>query len=192
MTSTDAEADEEWRLVESVQNGDLGAFDGLVRRHMRRGFSIAYRMLGQREDAEDLVQDAFLAALQGIQTFQPGRPFGPWFYRIVVNRGNNARRARALRETETIPEAASARLPSPEQSAERADLRRRLAKAMASLPERERIVVLLFELEGFTSAEIAEILQVPAGTVRWSLHRARKILRASLAPLAKEERQHDR
>jgi RNA polymerase sigma-70 factor (ECF subfamily) len=188
MTSTDAEADEEWRLVESVRNGDPGAFDLLVRRYMRRGFSIAYRILGQREDAEDLVQDAFLAALEGIDTFEPGRPFGPWFYRIVVNRGFNARRARALRETEAIPEATAASSPSPEQSAERAELRRRLTEAMASLPERERLVVQLFELEGFTSAEIAGILQIPAGTVRWNLHRARKILRASLAPLAEEER----
>ncbi len=183
-TSPEAEADEEWRLVERVQNGDLGAFDALVRRYMRRGFSVAFRILGQREDAEDLVQDAFLAALQGIDGFQPGRPFGPWFYRIVVNRAYNARKARGRRDAEEIPEAFEASSPSPELDAERADLRRRLAEAMASLTERQRTIVQLFELEGFSGAEIAEVLEVAAGTVRWDLHRARKTLRECLAPLA--------
>ena len=182
------ETDEEWRLVERVQNGDLGAFDALVRRYMRRGFSIAFRILGQREDAEDLVQEAFLAAFQAIDGFRPGRPFGPWFHRIVVNRAYNARKARALRDTEEIPEFAAASSPSPGLSAERADLRRRLAEAMASLTERQRTIVQLFELEGFSGAEIAEMLEIPPGTVRWDLHRARKILRACLAPLAEEER----
>ena len=187
MTSPEAEAEEEWKLVERVQNGDLGAFDLLVRRYMRRGFSIAYRILGQREDAEDLVQEAFLAALQGIDGFQPGRPFGPWFYRIVVNRGYNAQKARALREVEAIPEDTASPSPSPETGAERAELRHRLAEAMASLSERQRIIVRLFELEGFSGAEIAEMLQIPPGTVRWDLHRARKALRAGLAPLAEED-----
>lgn len=187
MTSPEAEADEEWRLVRRIRNGDLGAFDVLVRRYMRRAFSVAYRILGQREDAEDLVQEAFLAALEGIDGFQRGRPFGPWLYRIVVNRGYNARKARALREAEAIPEGTAASSPSPEVGAERAELRRRLAKAMASLSERQRLIVQLFELEGFSGAEIAEILQVRPGTVRWDLHRARATLRACLAPLREEE-----
>jgi RNA polymerase sigma-70 factor (ECF subfamily) len=163
-----------------VQRGDHAAFDALAKRHMRRGFSIAYRILGQREDAEDLVQDALLAALEAIDGFQPGKAFGPWFYRIVVNRAYNARKARARRSTEKIPEAAAASWPSPELNAERAELRRRLATAMESLSERQRLIVQLFELEGFTGAEIAEILQIRPGTVRWDLHRARRILRDSL------------
>ena len=188
MSSTDAEAEEEWRLVERVQGGDLTAFDILVRRYVRRAYSIAYRILGHREDAEDLVQDAFLAALEGIDTFRPGRPFGPWFYRIVVNRGYNAQRARSLRITEALREDAPTSSPSPEDHVARSELGGRLAEAMGSLPERQRLVVQLFELEGFTGAEIAEILQIPSGTVRWYLHRARKILRAALRPLAEEER----
>jgi RNA polymerase sigma-70 factor (ECF subfamily) len=181
-----SEADEEWRLVERVRDGDLGAFDALVRRYMRRGFSIAFRILGQREDAEDLVQEAFMAALEAIDGFRPGRPFGPWFHRIVVNRAYNARKTRAIRDTEEIPDAAAATSPSPEEEAERADLRRRLSEAMASLTERQRTIVQLFELEGFSGDEIAGILEVAPGTVRWDLHRARKALRACLAPLAEE------
>lgn len=147
---------------------------------MRRGFSIAFRILGQREDAEDLVQDALLAALEAIDGFEPGRPFGPWFNRIVANRAYNARKARARRATEEIPRAAASPAPSPELSAERADLRRRLARGMEALSDRQRLIVRLFELEGFTGAEIAEILEIRPGTVRWDLHRARRILRDAL------------
>jgi len=169
-----------------VQGGDPGAFDVLVRRYLRPGFSIAFRILGRREDAEDLVQEAFLAALEAIDGFQPGRAFGPWFHRIVVNRALNARKARGLRDAEEIPEVVPATSPSPHEDAERADVRRRLSGAMASLTERQRTIVRLFELEGFSGVEIAEMLEIPPGTVRWELHRARKALRACLAPLAEE------
>src|SRR5690606_8916242 len=69
-----------------VQAGEAAAFDLLVGRHMQRAFGVAYRLLGQREDAEDLVQEAFIAALQKIDTFDGRREFAPWFYRILVNR----------------------------------------------------------------------------------------------------------
>src|SRR5690606_25325197 len=120
-------APDDAELVERVRAGDTAAYDLLVSRHMRRAFSVAYRLLGQREDAEDLVQDAFLAALEKIDTFQSGRAFSPWFYRIVVNRGLNARKARSRRRTEEIPADSSAAAPSPLREAERDELRRHLA-----------------------------------------------------------------
>ena len=92
----------------------VAAYDQLVQRHMRSAFSIAYRLLGQREDAEDLVQDAFMVALEKIDTFREGHRFAPWFFRILVNRGLNARKSRALRTTHDIPDAAAARGASPE------------------------------------------------------------------------------
>lgn len=177
------------RLAERVRRGDAAAFDELVGRHMRRAFGVAYRLLGQREDAEDLVQEAFLAALERIGSYQPGRPFAPWFYRILVNRGLNARRARALRVTEEIPVAAAAVGPSPERAAEQAELREELRSALSALPERQRVVVELFELEGFSSPEIAGILEIPDGTVRWHLHEARRTLRRVLAPFGMEEKE---
>jgi len=176
-------ADEE--LVERLRSGDAAAYDLLVTRHMRRAFSIAYRVLGQREDAEDLVQDAFLAALEKIDTFQEGRRFAPWFYRILVNRGLNARKSRSLRQTEALPADLSGPGDSPLHHAERAELRERLETAMAALPDRQKTIVRLFELEGFTSPEIAEILEVSDGTVRWHLHQARQTLRAALAPFVR-------
>jgi RNA polymerase sigma-70 factor (ECF subfamily) len=173
--------DDEPALVERVRRGDSAAFDALVGRYMRRAFAVAYRLLGNREDAEDLVQDAFMAVLQKIDTFERGRGFSPWFFRILVNRGLNARKARALRTTDEIPAAAAAGGFSPERQAEQTELRDRLRCALATLPERQRVIVELFELEGFGSTQIAEILEIADGTVRWHLHEARKALRQALA-----------
>jgi len=174
--------DDEPGLAERVRAGDAAAFETLVTRYSRRAFSVAYRLMGQKEDAEDLVQDAFLAVLQRIDTFQAGRPFGPWFFRVLVNRGLNARKSRSLRAVDEIPETAAHHGPSPERDAERTELRDRLRRAMDTLPERQRTIVELFELEGFGGPEIAEILEISDGTVRWHLHEARKTLKKALAP----------
>ena len=179
--------DDEAALVERVRAGDGAAFETLVNRYMRRAFSVAYRLLGQKEDAEDLVQEAFMAVLQRVDTFQAGRPFAPWFFRILVNRGLNARKARTLRAVDEIPETAAHRGPSPERDAERTELRDRLRAAMETLPERQRTIVQLFDLEGFAGPEIAEILEISDGTVRWHLHEARKTLKKALAPYERSE-----
>jgi RNA polymerase sigma-70 factor, ECF subfamily len=180
-------ADDEAVLVERVRGGDPAAFEVLVNRYLRRAFSVAYRLLGQKEDAEDLVQEAFMAVLQRIDTFQAGRPFAPWFFRILVNRGLNARKARSLRAVDDIPDTAAHHGPSPEREAERTELGERLRAAMERLPERQRTIVQLFDLEGMAGPEIAEILEISDGTVRWHLHEARKTLRQALAPYARSE-----
>jgi RNA polymerase sigma-70 factor (ECF subfamily) len=183
------EAAEEAALAERVRRGDPAAFDALVVRYMRRAFAVAYRLMGQREDAEDLVQETFLAVLEKIHTFQAGRAFSPWFFRILVNRGLNARKSRSLRNVDQIPETAASSLASPEREAERAELRGELGRAMQALPDRQKTIVRLFELEGFASPEIAEILGISEGTVRWHLHEARKTLRKALAPFERSD--HD-
>lgn len=183
-----APPDDEPALAERVRQGDAAAFETLANRYMRRAFAVAYRLMGQKEDAEDLVQDAFMTVLQRIDTFEPGRPFSPWFFRILVNRGLNSRKSRSLRAVEAIPEATASRGASPEREAERTELRERLAAAMEALPERQRVIVQLFELEGFGGPEIAEILEIPDGTVRWHLHEARKTLRRALAPYERSDR----
>jgi RNA polymerase sigma-70 factor (ECF subfamily) len=174
------------RLVARVQEGDGDAFDTLVRRHMRRAFSIAFRLLENRADAEDLVQEAFLAALEGIDGFEPGRPFGPWLFRIVVNRGLNARKARSLRRTEALPVDVLSRAPPPDRHAERAELHDALAAALARLDGQRGAIVRLHELEGFTSPEIAEMLELAEGTVRWHLHQARAELREVLGAFGRD------
>ncbi len=174
---------DEAALLSRSRAGDLDAFDGLVLHYMDRAYAVALRLMRQREDAEDLVQDAFLQALQSLDRFEAGRPFGPWFFRILVNRGLNLRRSRKVRATEEMPEDVPAPGETPARLLERAELRDRLCAAIEALPERERLVIELFELEGFDSAQIAEILEMPRGTVRWHLHEARRALRERLAAL---------
>lgn len=170
--------------IARVQQGDTAAFDLLVRRYMRPAFAVAYRVLGHREDAEDVVQEAFLAALAAIRTFDTSRRFGPWLYRIVVTRGLNFRKARSRRATEAIEHAGVASsAPGPAADAERAGLQATVAAALNRLPERHRMIVQLFELDGFSGAEIAAMLGLSPGTVRWYLHEARHALRDMLAHL---------
>jgi RNA polymerase sigma-70 factor (ECF subfamily) len=179
--------DTERELVERVRRGDPGAFDSLVSQYMRRAFAVAYRLLGNREDAEDLVQETFMTVLRKIDSFERGRAFAPWFFRILVNRGLNARKSRALRTGDELPEHAASGGASPERAAEQAELRARLRTAMDGLPERQRVIVELFELEGFSGPEIAEILEIGDGTVRWHLHEARKTLRQVLAAYERKD-----
>jgi RNA polymerase sigma-70 factor (ECF subfamily) len=168
------------QAIERAVAGDLDAFDALVVRHAPRAFRVALRLMGQREDAEDLVQEAFVLAFRHLDRFEAGQPFCPWFHRILMNRGLNLRRARARRATEPIPDDVAAGEDSPARLAERNELADRLGAALANLPERERTIVELFELEGFDSGEIAQILEIPRGTIRWLLHRARATLRQEL------------
>lgn len=169
-------------LVARVRAGEGAAFDELVRLHLGRVFAIAYRVLGQRQDAEDVTQEVFLAVLEKIDTYDPARPFAPWLHRVAMNRALNARKARALRRTEAVPESVRAPGDEPDAAAEKAEERERLARAMLELPERQRHIVRLFDLEGFSSVEIGSMLGMADGTVRWHLHQARERLRRALAP----------
>ena len=167
-------------LVARVRAGDAPAFDALVHAYMRPAFQLAYRVVGHREDAEDLVQESFLAAYQYLDSYDSERPFGPWLMRIVLNRGSNLRRSRTRRETEPEVDAVST-APSALDESERAEMRVVLTKALANLSERQRMIVTLFDVDGMTSTEIGEMLDLSAGTVRWHLHEARKTLRGVLS-----------
>jgi len=166
-------------LVGRARAGDGTAFDELVRTYMEQAFRVAYRVVGHREDAEDLVQESFLAAYQYLESFEVGRPFGPWLMRIVLNRGANLRRSRARRSTEPETEGVSD-APSALEESERQDLGRVLQDALGTLSERQRLIVTMFDVDGRTSAEIGEVLDLAPGTVRWHLHEARRQLRGVL------------
>jgi RNA polymerase sigma-70 factor (ECF subfamily) len=177
-------------LVARVQRGDSNAFDRLARRYAKRAFAVANRMLQNSADAEDVVQDSFIATVNAIDSFEPGRPFGPWFIRIVVNKSLTAIRSRAaeskhLRGSELAEN--DAVVASSEVLRERAEIRDRFRAALVLLPQRQQLIVQLADVEGFTSAEIATQLEIPSGTVRWLLHRARETLRVALAPLRRTD-----
>ena len=175
-----AARDRDAALVERVRAGDAKAFDALVQAYMRQAFQLAYRVVGHREDAEDLVQEAFLAAYQYLDSYDATRPFGPWLMRIVLNRGSNLRRSRARRETEPETDAVSP-APSALEESERAEAREQLSRAMDMLSERQRMIVTLFDVDGLTSTEIGEMIDLSPGTVRWHLHEARRTLRSALS-----------
>ena len=171
-------------LVRRVRAGDVTAFDALVAEYMRSAFQMAYRVVGHREDAEDLVQEAFLAAHQYLDSYDVERPFGPWLMRIVLNRGANLRRSRTRRETEPEVDAVSP-APSALEESERTEARVMLTRAMATLSERQRMIVTLFDVDDMTSTEIGEMLDLSPGTVRWHLHEARRTLRGALSSFFK-------
>jgi len=174
-----AAAERDGALIERARAGDATAFDTLVRAYMEQAFRVAFRVVGHREDAEDLVQEAFLAAHQYLDSFEVGRPFGPWLMRIVVNRGANLRRSRARRSTEPETEGVSD-APSALEESEWRDTGRVLQDALATLSERQRLIVTMFEVDGMSSAEIGEMMELAPGTVRWHLHEARRHLRGVL------------
>ena len=180
-----AHADES-EVVERVRNGDTEAFGELVRRYQRRAYAVAHRLMRQRQDAEDLVQDAFMMALDKLDTFDERRPFGPWLFRILMNRGTSQLRARGIRATEAIPATIGDESATPDRLAERTETAARVHAAIAELSERQRLVVQLHEIDGFGSGEIAEMLEIAEPTVRWTLHAARKRLRAELETWRRE------
>jgi RNA polymerase sigma-70 factor, ECF subfamily len=185
MTEVDRAADAE--LMLRVRLGDREAFGALVRRHLRRAVRLAERLLGDPEDAEDVAQESFMAVLDAAEGFDPGRPFAPWFYRIVANRCANANRSRVRRGAEPLtPNLVSGGRP-PDQVAEMSALGDRLRTALLQLPERQRQILLLYEVEGYSGPEISEILEISPGTVRWHLHQARAAMRAILVDEDQED-----
>jgi RNA polymerase sigma-70 factor (ECF subfamily) len=171
---------EDRELLVRVQDGDTGAFDALVQRYLPRARILARRLMPDPDDADDLVQDAFLRALDRIATFDVSRAFGPWFTRLLVNTGIDQRRRRAVRRTESQDPETFAGKSSPLRDAERAELRESLDEAMQKLPQRQRLIVSLFEIDGHSTEEVASMLNVSQVTIRWHLHQARRTLREAL------------
>ena len=169
-------------LVERARMGDGEAFGQLVTRYSRAAYLVALSVIGRPQDAEDAAQEAFLVALERIDDCRSPGKFGGWLMTIVRNRSNNLVRREALRATDPIPFSARSSTPTPEKEAQLSELRDELAGALGELPEVQREIVLLHDLEGWKHREIAQRLGLPAGTVRSHLHYARKALRKLLRP----------
>ncbi|MFL5468056.1 MAG: RNA polymerase sigma factor [Gemmatimonadaceae bacterium] len=173
-------SDEERELVSLARDGDERGFAGLVRLHQRRAYIVARSIVMTHEDAEDAVQEGFLRAHQALDRFDPAQTFGAWLNRIVANAALDLARRRKVRNAEELSEAIPAAFRDP---AEGGELRERLKAALAELPDRARAVIVLHDIEGFTHAEIGEMLGIPGGTARSDLHHARQKLRVLLGNL---------
>jgi RNA polymerase sigma-70 factor (ECF subfamily) len=167
-------------LVARAAEGDRESFGALVIRYQESVRRVARAVTGNAEDGDDAAQDAFLSALDRLETYDPSRPFGPWLMRIASNAAIDLVRRRTVRAALPLePYVASSR-PGPADDTEAAEIRRELAAALAELPERQRAAVTLFDVEGYPHAEIAAILGIPEGTVRSDVFHARRTLRKAL------------
>lgn len=170
----------EAELVRAVQEGDEAAFGRLVDRYMEEAYAVALGILRHPQDAEDAVQDAFIRALEKIDHLSPGSPFGPWFYRVVRSTCLNAVRGRKRRSHEPLTPGTGGGGDPEEANLTRLAFRRAL-RALEELPEMQRTAVMLYDLEGYSHAEIAEILDIAEGTSRAHVHHGRRALRARLS-----------
>jgi RNA polymerase sigma-70 factor (ECF subfamily) len=178
MTPSDEE------LVEQFQNGDSSAFDVLVRRWDRKVQGAIFRLVGPAEDVRDLSQETLLKAYRGLRTFKKEARFSSWLYQIALNVCRDRMRRGRGRSYVSFDELADGGEASGERSAleliEARDLSRRVAAAVAALPDEQREVVILKEYQGLTFVEIAEVLDVPLSTVKTRLYRGLGQLRQQL------------
>lgn len=187
MSLSGSQAPGDGELVAKARRGDAAAFGLLVQRYRRAAYAVAYSVTGRHEDAEDAAQESFLVALQRLDECRSPERFAGWLMTIVRNRSRNLVRRESLRETDQVPVSASSGLAAPDREAERSQLRGLLREALDGLPEVQREIVLLHDMEGWKHREIADRLGVPSGTVRSHLHFARKALRDALGSHAAVE-----
>lgn len=167
-------------LVERAQRGDAHAFDALITPLLPRAMLMARRLLEHDQDAEDLVQDACLRALDRLDQHDRQRPFAPWFMRMLVNLGLNKQKTRQVRRYEPLTELEPTNTALPDEAMERTEIQERFTRAIAGLSERQRQVVLMHEVDGWSTSDIATALELSPQTVRWHLHDARHTLRLAL------------
>lgn len=174
---------DERTLALRAAQGDREAFGELVQLHQAGVFNAAYRMTGNRQEAEDAAQEAFLRAFRSIHTLDPSRPAGPWLRRIAVNVCLNR-----LERREPLPLDDESGLPAPEPLPEPQTIARERSRqirlALLTLPPRYRAALELRHFEELTYAEMAEALNRPMSDVKSDLFRARKLLAEKLKELA--------
>jgi RNA polymerase sigma-70 factor (ECF subfamily) len=177
------------RLIADSLKGRTAAFGELVRRYQDRLYNTVYRLVDSPEDAQDVVQDAFLNAYQALDTFKGDSQFFTWLYRIAVNTAISLKRKRRVvlsidRDYDAQGPGAepldASEYSQPGHALERAEQERRVQDALNRLSPEHRAVLILKDMEDQKYETIAEILQVPIGTIRSRLHRARLELRSLL------------
>jgi RNA polymerase sigma-70 factor (ECF subfamily) len=168
-----AAARDERALIRGAQRGSASDLEALFRAHWDRAYRAAYLVVHDAAAAEDIAQEGFLAAVRALDRFDRRRPFGPWLHRIVVNRAIDVARARMLRAESQLDESVAA----PEAFG---SLDGTVLAALAALPPDQRAVVVLRHLLEYTPGEIAQLLDVPRGTVNSRLRRGLDAMREKL------------
>jgi RNA polymerase sigma-70 factor (ECF subfamily) len=185
------EADADLAVVKQVQAGDVAAFDRLILKYRERVFGVVYNLTANREDASDLTQDAFIKAFQSINRFQGHCSFFTWLYRIAVNTTLSHLRKNRLRSffsLEKLQEDGSNTQVLEQLTDKRGadrdtylhELKEKLNEALQKLSIPHRTVITLFEIDGLSHSEIAEVMGCSEGTVRSRLHYAKQFLQGEL------------
>ena len=164
-------------LVERAREGDGRAFDRLMVETQQRVLGTAWRLLGSREDARDACQEVYLRVFRHLGRFRPGEDFHAWLYRITVNVCRDAARRRRRNPPAPASSAEPSRPPEAEDEILGAERWNLLLEALASLPPRERAALVLRDLEGLTSEQVAQVLGSRAATVRGQIASARLRIR---------------
>jgi RNA polymerase sigma-70 factor, ECF subfamily len=168
-------------LISRAQSGDLTAFDEIIISHQRKVITLAWRLLGNQDDARDAAQETFLRVYKHLNRFDPTRDFSGWLYRIAVNVCRDmARKRRCSKQTSLEAEVEAGKLPEPaslnntEEAAIHAQEKAIIARALATLTVKERAAIVLRDLEGLPTEEVARILGSSPVTVRSQICSARK------------------
>ena len=197
MSSDSASTDVGTRWMLRYQGGDEGAFDHLVEHYSGKLFALLTRFLGPVPQREDLVQEVFLRVIRARERYEPTARFSTWLYRIAFNLCANERerrRASTSLEQDAGEDASSIgwedeRVDPPSLALEREDTQTMVQRAIAELPERQRMALILAKYEDCSYAEIARALETSEKAIKSMIHRARENLRAALAPLFEEQNQ---
>lgn len=182
---------EEAVLIEAIKNGERAGFDRLVDMHKHRGLSIAYNMVGNLEDAKDVLQEAFVKVYVNINRFRQESSFATWFYRVIVNCALDLLRKRKASKkifSEPLVDEEGKQLQAKDPGSEPKkiildnELSRKLEDAIDSLPERQKACFVLKYRNGMNAVEIAEVLKCSHSTVKVHLFRAVRALQDKLRP----------
>ena len=179
-------------MLRAVKDGDATAFRGLVEKYQGRVYCMVYGMVRDREDAKDITQDAFIKAYRRLDSFREESSFYTWLYRIAMNLSIDLQRKRKRRPVTNFDEAVASRDgdgviselhhgDSPARALERKELYGNIMDCLEKLPEDQKQVLLLRELEGLSYREIGEVMDVPEGTVMSRLFYARKRMQQLLS-----------
>jgi RNA polymerase sigma-70 factor (ECF subfamily) len=187
-------------LVERTLHGDRSSYDELIRRYQRQAVAVSYRLLGNTNDAFEVTQDAFLKSFTSLATLQKPEAFGGWLMRIVSNLSLNYRRGRKVRsrnvpldEAQGTGEGHSgessgagggsewmSRTDNPLHSLESREMGGKLQEALAQLPEKQRMAIMLFTIEQMPQKQVAEVLECSVEAVKWHVFQGRRKLKELL------------
>jgi RNA polymerase sigma-70 factor (ECF subfamily) len=169
-------------LAARAAAGDGDAFGLLVDRHAPVARRLAWGILDNPQDADDAAQDGFLAAWRHIDRYRPEQAFGPWLMKIVINAARDLRRKRTVRQVSPLDDRVPGRGPTPEEATDAALLWEALDRGLRTVPENQRVAVLMHDVAGYSHADVAEALDCPQGTARSLVFHGRRRLRVVLQP----------